>query len=378
MTENVDNLITLVVHTESRASKLSEILRYHNISVVIEDVDVQDSSDKDFHAVKVRIPIDKLPLGLKILESGDLAAAPLAVMKMTGMGNKLLIPVDFSPASILSVKIGFYLANKFQVEPVILHAFLAPLFNPQSNSSLDDVSEMTEVENAVEENDIRKISSAKLLKFKNDVKALQTQNIIPNIEFSTILLEGVPEQTIQEYCREHQPMLVVMATRGINKKGEDLVGSVTAEVIDSCRVPVLSIPENFDINNLNNSKEIALFCNFTPFDTVTVRGLMKTFDYPACDISLIPVNEKISDDVDRKLLSLKKYLTDIYPTAHFKAEKIDVRDFESTLKNFIDKNKIQLIIVPNKKTSAISRFFKPTLAHKLLFEKDSLLLALPV
>lgn len=41
-------------------------------------------------------------------------------------------------------------------------------------------------------------------------------------------------------------------------------------------------------------------------------------------------------------------------------------------------NHIQLMIVPNKKSSAFSRFFRPTLAHRILFERDVPLLVLPV
>ena len=51
---------------------------------------------------------------------------------------------------------------------------------------------------------------------------------------------------------------------------------------------------------------------------------------------------------------------------------------DNNMKTVLDERRIDLIIVPNKKSSAFSRFFRPTLAHRILFEKDIPLLVLPV
>ena len=40
-----------------------------------------------------------------------------------------------------------------------------------------------------------------------------------------------------------------MGTRGKSQKDIDLIGSVTAEVIERSRVPVLAIPENTPFSN---------------------------------------------------------------------------------------------------------------------------------
>ena len=46
------------------------------------------------------------------------------------MSSTLLIPVDFSDSSILAVKVGFSLAYKIGIRPIILHTYLSPLFTP--------------------------------------------------------------------------------------------------------------------------------------------------------------------------------------------------------------------------------------------------------
>ena len=61
--------------------------------------------------------------------------------------------------------------------------------------------------------------------------------------------EGIPEEEILRYSKEQQPCIVIMGTRGRSQKDVDLLGSVTAEVIERSRVPVLAIPENTPFNN---------------------------------------------------------------------------------------------------------------------------------
>lgn len=378
-----DNLITLVIHTEERALKLKEILESHGIRVVLEDVALA-GMPLSAAVRKVRIDIDSLPLGLKILESGDLTASPLSIFKLSGMGTTMLIPVDFSPSSLTAVRVGFFLARKFDVEPVILHSYLAPLFNPSDpySDSVDPYSDSIappEDLDVSEAADLRKVAASRLAGFRQKIESAQREGTVPDIKFSTTLLEGIPEQVIKEYCVENHPALVVMATRGIDKKESDLVGSVTAEVIDSCRVPVLTVPENYTAGGgIERFKRILMFCTFTGFDVVTVRGLMKTFDFPACEAYLAPVSDGPVSGIDRKLDELRKYFADIYPTAEFHVERISKSGFDSNMKEMLDRHNIDLIIVPNKKSTAFSRFFHPTLAHRILFEKDIPLLVLPV
>ncbi|MDE5806781.1 MAG: hypothetical protein K2H76_01580, partial [Muribaculaceae bacterium] len=123
MAETKD-LITLVIHTPERAGILKNILESHGMSVILEDFLVSDSTLRV--AERVKISPDDLPLALKILESGDNYSAASIAMKMAGMSGNLLIPVDFSDSSMQSVAMGFSLARRRSVHPVIMHAFVAP------------------------------------------------------------------------------------------------------------------------------------------------------------------------------------------------------------------------------------------------------------
>ena len=49
---------------------------------------------------------------------------------------------------------------------------------------------------------------------------------LPDLRFSTLLLEVCSREVITDYCKEHLPMMVVMATRGVNRKGGRILSAV--------------------------------------------------------------------------------------------------------------------------------------------------------
>ena len=254
---DVNDYITFVIHTPERAQILKNILESHGIDVKIEDFTSHKSPLTVAQRVKIR-PTE-LPLALKITESGDTYSAAMIDMKMAGMSGNLLIPVDFSSGSMLAITVGFKIAKRIGLHPVILHSFITPMFSLSGANILETNNVIDEIDDEDEIRDIREQSTNNLRKFKQDIRQLQSEGKLPAIKFSSILVEGIAEEAIINYCKTTPPTLVVMSTRGKDKKGEDLIGSVTAEVLDSCRVPVFTIPDNCTWNKIEDI-EIRLQC----------------------------------------------------------------------------------------------------------------------
>lgn len=376
-----EKLITLVIHTPERAGILKGILESHGMKVELEDFVVSHSTIRV--AERVKISEEDLPLALKILESGDNYCAASMAMKMAGMSGNLLIPVDFSDSSMLAVKMGFNLARRLSVHPVLMHAFMAPLFasSPFGSADLSPIAADPGVttEEVVEISDIRQAAEAAMHKFKKRISNAMSEGKIPEMEYSSLLMEGIAEEVILNYCRETPPMLVVMATRGIERKEEELVGSVTAEVLDSCRVPVLTVPDICEPLNIKDINKLLVFCNVDQQDILAMEVLMRMFDYPACDIAIVPVTEKKrTSKVTSRIDELVSYFNKTYPNSSFRTIFPEASDFRKGIDAIIKEQGIQLMIVPNKKTNVFSRIFHPTIAHKFLFERDMLMLALPI
>lgn len=376
-----ERYITLAIHTYTHAVTLRRILESHGVAVKFENLVISGAGIAS--GVRVKIKETDLPLALKITESGDSFPAAKMELKMAGMAGTVLIPVDFSPNSLLACHAGFDLAKKLNLQPVILHAYVTPYFAgnmsyaDSTDSGLSPVFGL-DTADIEEEIDMRKESSRLMGTFRRKLDDMLEKENIADVGYSVIMSEGIPEEAILEYCRLTPPSLVVMATRGVDKKGEQLIGSVTAEVLDSCRVPVFTIPENFNFTSVDSLKKLVFFCNLDQHDILSVDTLMRMFDYPDVEVTLVPVNERVGEGLKDRVNQLRDFFNKSYPAAKFSAEIFPQKSFREDFENYERQSGVQLFIVPNRKRNIFSRLFNPGMAHKLLFEKDIPLLALPV
>lgn len=300
--------------------------------------------------------------------------------KLAGVSGRLLIPVDFSSYTEKAVRIGFSFARRLRLHVVLLHAYPLPYFGTQAALMSDysgiEGDEVAEIEATESYEDTARSQMTKLVR---RIHKMIDDGSLPDIKFSTVLNQGVPEEVIVEYTRSTNPVLVVMATRGLSKKHKDLVGSVTAEVLDSCRVPVFTVPEDYEFPGVAEITRLAFFCNLDRQDIPSMDVFVRLFSAPEVEICLIPVNERMAVTVaEAKLRILCDYFATSYPTIKFETRFFPAATFREDIENMFDDRRVQLIVVPNKKINIFRRLFNPGIAHRILFERDVPMLALPV
>lgn len=297
-----------------------------------------------------------------------------------GMGTHLLIPVDFSDASLLAVKAGFRFAYMLGISSVLLHVYPMarvpkPFFNQYVGISAADEDP---VQKAEEEYDFLEIAGKQLKNFRIRVKECQDKGLVPDVKFSTLLLPGIPEDVILEYCRENKPLMVVMSTRGIHRKEEDLIGSVTAEVLDSCRVPVFTVPDILNSGEAADFKRVLMLCTMDSYDVASLKKMMDTFDSPDIELWLMPMTRNNPYILDQRLSVMKDTIEKGWPSVRVNVTEIAHKEVNSSIDDFISLHGIQLVIAPNRKTSIFTRLFRPSVAHQCIFTIDVPMLALPV
>lgn len=324
---------------------------------------------------KVSVSEADLPIAIKISESGQ---------SLPGLGDKasggpkgtVLIPVDYSHYSMLAIKAGFEFARRLNLHPRLLHTFAVPLASSRQTGFTDSfTSELPDMQQAEM---MRAQAQMQMKELRRKIDTAQHENSIPSISYSISIAEGIPEEVILEYTKVSPPVLIVMATRGKSRREADLIGSVTAEVLDSCRVPVFTVPENITFIGVENITRLLFFCNLDRQDSLSIDSLMRMFDYPRVDITLVPVTEKGSESDNVKIRKLAQELGERYPLSTFHSFIFRKDSFREDLERTVSAQQIQLLIVPNKKTNIFARLFKPGIAHRILFERDMPMLALPV
>ena len=167
-----------------------------------------------------------------------------------------------------------------------------------------------------------------------------------------------------------------MGTRGKNQKDIDLIGSVTAEVIERSRVAVLAIPENIPFKQFKDVKRIAFITNFDQRDLIAFDSLINSMKVFHFSVSLIHLSD-VKDTWDEiKLGGIREYFHKQYPQLDIHYNVVQNDDFLNSLDAYIKTNQIDIITLTSYKRNIFSRLFNPGIARKMIFHSDTPILVI--
>lgn len=367
-------LITIAIHTYEKAIILKALLEKEGIETTLNNVNLNKPEISS--GVRVRIYEKDLPLALKLIEQSTTSTEPITPNKSKKNTPKILIPIDFSEYSIKACNIGFDFANKLDAKVVLLHSYLGINFAGSLPYNSDGYG--SEIVNIQEDKELDRVSQLKMKNFVTKLKEDMRSGLIPRAEFKSLITEGVPEDAIIEEAKQMKALLVVMGTRGKDKKEAELIGSVTAEVLDSGKFPVFTVPENISINNINDIKNVVFFSNLCQQDLISFDIFARLFNKESLHVNIVPILDKKSQKVDERNRALLEYSEEHYPNFTFSIKTFPDDKFIKDFDNYIQAEKIDLIIIPNKKRNIFARLFNPSIAHKMLFHSDTPMLVVPV
>ena len=162
---------------------------------------------------------------------------------------------------------------------------------------------------------------------------------------------------------------------GSNAKDLDLIGSVTAEVIDGSRTPIFAIPENSKDIDIAQIKNIGFLTNFREREFKAFDIMMNFFSPYPVTVNLAHMAKKgdVWDEI--KLSGTQKYLKEQYPDLSIKYQLLDRnKQLEMVLEDFVKENKIDLIAMSSSRRGLFTRIFNPGIARRMLFHSDTPLL----
>ncbi|MBQ1970213.1 MAG: universal stress protein, partial [Paludibacteraceae bacterium] len=265
-----DRLVTVAIHTYEKAQILKSVLEANGVDASIHNVN--QILPVVSAGVRVRIRESDLPKALSIIEEMNNAQAVQEAVaeELQKKPHEILVPVDFSDYSQRACAFAFSLAEKTEAEVVLLHSYM----NFGASSSIGGV---ISYERTVDD-EVRKANferaEKEMLGFERQLREQIEMENLPNVKFSTKIREGIPEEEILHYVKRHAPMMIVMGTRGKSQKDMELIGSVTAEIVERAWVPVFAIPENTVIKSFNDIRNIACVTNFEDKDLIAFDKMM--------------------------------------------------------------------------------------------------------
>ena len=259
--------ITIAIHTYEKALSLRSLLENEGITVELHNVNLEVPGFSS--GVRVRIPEEDLPLALRIIENQELFAQPGS---QTPIEHKILVPVDFSENSFKAAVVAANLGANRGESLQFLYSYIDPYIagNIQlTNSFSYDVGEPG-ARQALGDNAVRLMTN-----FCDRFKSAMKRGDVPVVKYGSHVCEGVPEDSIIDFAKRKLPGLIVMGTRGSSKKERDMIGSVTAEVLDEGRFTVLTVPEPFDLEKTLRPTNILFFSNIDQDDILAMDTLYR-------------------------------------------------------------------------------------------------------
>ncbi len=267
-------------------------------------------------------------------------------------GN-IIIPFDMTETAFKAVKVGFNLAHKIGKEIVFLHVL------KESQSEFDPE------------------------KIKTTIEKL---NPVPNkVSYRIVVKKGVPETKIAQYAEKQQAFLIIMCTRTNEKKIQDLIGSVTSEVMRITERPVLAIPESFSSDDITTLNKIAYASSLKSMHDLEHIDLLSTI-FPIDNKSLniihsVKENENITTDGQ-----YVNTLVEAYPSVNISSKALvydDQSSASTAISEYITNSDAELIVIKKHHRRAFLPLISTQFALKVLFrsereEKNIPIIQLPV
>ena len=358
-----NRFVTVAIHTFDHAVDLKNRLEEEGIEVVLHNVNLDEKVLAS--GVRVRIRERDLPLALKVIESPG--SSP-------GIKRCVLLPIDFSEFSMKSCRLGMEYARRIRGKVLLLHSYM----NERHTMSLPFGSDRYESP----EDDVRAIKQTaqeRMAAFKKQLTSMIAAGELPKVKIETRVCEGIPEEQILHVAQQNDVSLIVMGSCGSHRKRQNVMGSVTAEVLDACKFPIFTVPIDMGEKSLADIKHVVFFSNLIQQDILSLDVFARLFDLEYIDVTIIPIVEKKDRRlVEQSLQQLVQYCREHYPECTFKTKRIAAKNFLDNFAQFARDEHIDLIAVPNKKTSIFSRLFNPSIAHRVLFQTDTPMLVVPI
>lgn len=372
-----DKLVTLAILTYSKAQILKNVLENEGIEAYIHNVNLIQPVISS--GVRVRIKESDLPHALRIIESSTWLSDDVIkehVPTSEPQVSKILIPIDFSDYSLQACQFGFSFAAAVKnAEIVLLHVYFSPIYVPTLSFRMDDDPGFN-MENQEAINSIIETVHKELHKLSETIEKKIAVGEFPKVPYHCILRDGVPEEEILAYAKEIKPQIIIMGTRGSSQKEMELLGSVTAEVIERSRRFVYAIPEKTPLKTFQDIQKVAFMTSFDQRDLLAFDSLIRAFKSFQFAVSFVHLSSHQDTWNEVKLAGIKEYFHQQYPELVVEYSVVEEDDLLNNLDKYVQEQHIDVICITNYRRNIFARLFNPSMARKMIFHSNTPLLVI--
>lgn len=280
--------------------------------------------------------------------------------------KKLLVPVDYSNNSMKGLYWAIDLAEKISAEVILIHV----------EDMIADLSQKP----------YRTYNKYAVLLLKEEgtrfgyLKAKLMQEH-PLCKLSGEIIHGLPAEAISEYAQQHDIDLIVMGSKGAGALKRALLGSVTIDVINKTKIPVIVISGQYQPVPVDT---VILLIDKFDLDQTIIRPIMeiaKTFNSTVQVINFTDNSIAAISDYLHNNLQLKhflKQLKPLYPGLNIKGRVVSAKEFEAAVREIIHQQKVGVITFLSQHKSWWERIFIGSVTLKMATALDIPVLCIPL
>ena len=288
--------------------------------------------------------------------------------------KNILVPVDFSGHTDIACTYALEIAGKGGAVIRLFHTYSDQFII--ADSSFPDAIDMSTMYNEELLKEVFHQSEKKMEILQAHLEEKVRKSNRKDIEFKVTLVGGEIESELNDLCKEFQPDIVVMGTRGTGKT-LTMWGRVSTHIINHSKIPVLTVP---NIKKFRGFQKIMLAADLSGKNEELVRKIFSIFsDFPfhlSCIHFLIKEDES---EENEKMERLRKTFEKEEKSGKISFKIVEVMDDKQTVINqVIESQSIDLIAFQPHKHSLFYNLFTRKITKKNLQATNIPLLALPI
>lgn len=364
-----EGLITIAIHSKSKAEALREFLLNKRIAVYLEEVESKSDSEEGNQRFLVKVPLAQLDKALSAMGVNNAVNYPEQTKLPDDGKRRILVAVDYSEDSIKACQIAFNIAKHINAKVKILHVYnnvTLPLHFPFADLVKDpDEGGM---------NVIRK----KMLQFCLEIDNKIAKDQWPSVNYSYSIREGFIVEEISAFIQEYKPALVLMGTQGEHRTDNNIIGSVTADILEVTNVPVLAVPRTSNIHTLDDIKHVVYLISLKDWGFNSFDNLVDFVSYcKDVKITLLHLNfkQKNEEAIKTEMNKIKNILKEKYTDCNIDVAIVNLDNLTSVEKIF-DNDDVSMVCVNTRKRNIFGRIFSPSFTRKVLINANKALLVL--
>ncbi|MCI4667347.1 MAG: universal stress protein [Bacteroidia bacterium] len=255
--------------------------------------------------------------------------------------NRILVPIDFSPASISAWKTALYFARIFRAAVRVIHVCPKGFWEPYMPLLL---------ETALREQREEEAKTA-------FGKWLDKWSVNGVIEIQHDLLYGDVDQTILRVAKDWKADLLVMGNKKDIQLKKKWLGSTVAAVLKKCEQEVLIVPDGKEINSIGS---MTFAMSFEEERVEAIESVLLFSGRIGSRLTCLNIHKKKQEEKGiPKAEILKRAYKQELKEGLIQFDSVIDNDFEEGVKKYLHLHPADLLVLMGEESDGLFNIFSP-------------------